>query len=889
VIGSCRPEARLGIVGLVAAAWAIAAQAATDAPDAPAPGLAATLRREGEPADAVHRVDPRPSHDWGDAPPDPRLGPGGFHARWDGWLLVQSPGPHRFRVEADGEARLVLGDEAAREIPGARASEPVDLPAGFVRFRLDYRHARGPARLAVGWEGPGFGPEPLPARVLFHDPEASPPDPFEAGRRLADRLGCANCHRVLDSPPHPDLGPPLAEAGRSIDPGWLLAWLRDPHALRPTAAMPSLGDAGLAPADAADLAAFLRQNARPPGEPTAELTMALNVADPALGRRLFRASGCLACHARRDDGPGAPEPPRDAVDLTDVGRKRDARWLARFLARSGKDGPSPHRPDLRLDPDPAAHLAAYLDGPGGPPAEGAGAPAVGDAGRGRRLAERARCAACHAIPGLDPTAPDLPLGPGSDPSAGCLADRGRAPLVPRFALTDEERTALRAFVAGLPGRPSPAPAETRAEDDLRRRRCLNCHARDGQGGSVLGVRLAAYLAEDPELGALKGRLTPPDLTAVGAKLRPEYLAQAVRGEAPVARPWLAVRMPRFAFEPGEAERLAAYFRGRDGAAGEGRSEPRPPDAPPDRERAAALIGQRGFGCVSCHVVGGRMPPGGEPETMGPDLALADRRLPYDYFRRWLADPQRILPGTPMPQFVQPVPGQPGELGEQLDVLWSALGDDPVALVGAGVATQVRRPGKDRAEVVHDMVVLDESVPIESRYVPRAVAIGLPNGRSLLFDADRLAWVAAWRGGFLTRTKSGRLWEWRPDAPIDWRPDDRPPPVAWIGPDGERVGPRPERDRFGRFRGLTFEGPGVSIAYDLRTPGGSWCHVVERLAPVGVEGWTRDVSVSGVPAGMTPVVGPPGPSSTVATDEDGDGTFRARIEADGRGPGAGPQG
>src|SRR5437867_2899066 len=72
---------------------------------------------------------------------------------------------------------------------------PVKLPAGFASWTLTYRHDKGPARLAFDWEGPGFPREPLPARLLFHDPKSEPPpDRFEEGRRLADRLGCANCH-----------------------------------------------------------------------------------------------------------------------------------------------------------------------------------------------------------------------------------------------------------------------------------------------------------------------------------------------------------------------------------------------------------------------------------------------------------------------------------------------------------------------------------------------------------------------------------------------------------------------------------------------------------------------------------------------------------------------
>src|SRR5207249_8565927 len=105
--------------------------------------------------------------------------------------------------------------------------------------------------------------------------------------------------------------------------------------------------------------------------------------------------------------------------------------------------------------------------------------------------------------------------------------------------------------------------ETRALDAIDRLNCLGCHVRDGRGGLDLASRLAPLLGQDSALGGLKGRLTPPNLTAVGDKLRPEYLTVAIRGEAPTARPWLAVRMPAFSFEPGEADAIAGFFGARD--------------------------------------------------------------------------------------------------------------------------------------------------------------------------------------------------------------------------------------------------------------------------------------------------------------------------------------
>jgi mono/diheme cytochrome c family protein len=61
---------------------------------------------------------------------------------------------------------------------------------------------------------------------------------------------------------------------------------------------------------------------------------------------------------------------------------------------------------------------------------------------------------------------------------------------------------------------------------------------------------------------------------------------------------------------------------------------------------AVLFGR--WECVRCHVVAGRL-PNQPPGNMAPDLARARERLRPGWIRTWLEDPQRIVPGTRMPQ------------------------------------------------------------------------------------------------------------------------------------------------------------------------------------------------------------------------------------------------
>jgi hypothetical protein len=306
-------------------------------------------------------------------------------------------------------------------------------------------------------------------------------------------------------------------------------------------------------------------------------------------------------------------------------------------------------------------------------------------------------------------------------------------------------------------------------------------------------------------------------------------------------------MPGFSFEPGEADALVQYFLGCDRmeAAHGAPDQPTQPDAAAF-ETAVALIGQRGFGCVNCHVLAGKIPPGGEPETLGPDLALAHRRMPARYFDRWIGNPQRIIPGTPMPQFVQPVAALAGTLEEQLATLWQLLGSTRVAEAAAQGTREILKRQGDRAMVVRDMVLLPGAP--DTVYTPRGVAIGLKNDHALLFDTDRLTWLAAWHQGFLSRTKSGRLWEWHPEGERLWLAARRLPPVVFVDPTGEAYLPAAVRDRFGHFSELDFAGSDVRLTYELNpptAPAAAPTQVAETIRPTD-DGWERTVRLIRVP-------------------------------------------
>jgi hypothetical protein len=157
---------------------------------------------------------------------------------------------------------------------------------------------------------------------------------------------------------------------------------------------------------------------------------------------------------------------------------------------------------------------------------------------------------------------------------------------------------------------------------------------------------------------------------------------------------------------------------------------------------------------------------------------------------------------------------------------------------------------ERAAVVRDMVVFKQAPG--SPYTPRGLAIGLAGGNSALFDTDRLAWIAWWHGGFLSRTKSGRLWEWHPEGTLVSTAQERGAPIVFVDAKGAAALPTEVRERFGSFRELVFEAGGVRLSYTLQGPESSLVQVEEQLKP-SANGWERCVRVQGVPAGYRPAL------------------------------------
>jgi hypothetical protein len=221
------------------------------------------------------------------------------------------------------------------------------------------------------------------------------------------------------------------------------------------------------------------------------------------------------------------------------------------------------------------------------------------------------------------------------------------------------------------------------------------------------------------------------------------------------------------------------------------------DARHDPAKGMAMVGTKtGLACIACHDIKQHRTAA---ESKGTNLALVAQNVSYDWFVRWMSDPQRMKPGVPMPAFFA---GQaPGERQRQIDTLWDYLSQGNAMELPEELRTAPRQfvlePGS--APMVHRVYF---RLP-DGRELLRAICVGLPNGMSYCFDADtcRLAYV--WSGGYL-------------DMEPHWKSQSlRPVPAvgeAWYLPSAEeglRVG-----DQVPVFRGYEIvEGiPRFEFAY-----------------------------------------------------------------------------
>ena len=475
----------------------------------------------------------------------------------------------------------------------------------------------------------------------------------DPGEILIGEMNCVACHEVaepikarLASRPSPRLD---AAHAVKVTPQWLRAFLENPQATQPGTLMPDLL-ASLEPSARAEAAEALThylvelRGAGQAAQPESEVDIL------PLGRTLYHAVGCVACHAPEElpaekvnspEGWAELERLRQAsVPLGELERKYTVAALGAFLQDPLKSRPGGRMPSFKLTAAEARAIATYLLRAG---AQTPAKPAdftldVGKAARGKELFASLNCAACHQVDAPGRKAKPMARLNARQPS-GCLATKPKAGL-PKFEVSDRQRVVMLAHLGNQAALAEPLTPEQQITRTMTALNCYACHARERRGG-VDPLR-REYFTSRIDLGD-EGRL-PPTLRGVGAKLRPESIKEVLIDGGTV-RDYMATRMPLYGGN--NVVHLPALLE---------QADARPEAmAPPDIDGTAIardadagrkLIGAGGLNCIGCHNFDGHPSPG----LPGLDLAASVRRLKWDWFRRYLLDPQSVRSGTRMPSF-----------------------------------------------------------------------------------------------------------------------------------------------------------------------------------------------------------------------------------------------
>ena len=250
-------------------------------------------------------------------------------------------------------------------------------------------------------------PEELAGRI--EAAAAEPPGNAANGKKLFSESRCITCHTVEGK--GNGSAPELSKIASAATRGWLLAFLRDPHAFNPRTRMPRYR---FCEAESRDVVAYLEDEFRDFDAPKDILEpLRVNQTLAENGGKLFRHYGCFACHDPAGSASERFGPDLDGIGdkraaSLDFGRRADLAAHAAGVARREAGGSAllrrraedavlrlqrrglarrRHGPSLarRADRCPSVPLRAAAD--------------AGAAARraGRQLIDRYRCLSCHQI------------------------------------------------------------------------------------------------------------------------------------------------------------------------------------------------------------------------------------------------------------------------------------------------------------------------------------------------------------------------------------------------------------------------------------------------------------------------------------------------------------
>jgi len=551
---------------------------------------------------------------------------------------------------------------------------------------------------------------------------------LNSGRDLIRIYGCFGCHKLPGYENVRKVGPDLSTVSGKLTKEWVRKWLENPKAFKSQARMPQFwwnsnnsGSDYWDKRNAAEInaiAEFLWSKSKPK-----ELPAGRTNGDAAAGKQIVETVGCFGCHAIGPIQEVANQSQirrRHGYNLENQGSKVSQSWLYNWVKDPAQVWPETKMPSLRLSDQEAADVAAYLSSMKNADWEKKPLPQI-DAGAlddvtvellrnnstdieareklkgmtldqknlyaGERLISRYGCFACHNIPGFEKAQPIgtelteagsklisqldfgfLPIEHSrrawyeqklKDPR---IFDVGRVKRpeellkMPNFHFSDKDVEMISGVLVSLVKDPVPlemrdktTQAVAEGRQLVAEKNCRGCHLVEGAGGDIRPTK-----KEQAQW--------PPNLNTEGFKTQPLWLHPFLKDPGSVTlRPWLTTRMPTFHFTEQQAGTIERYFSALDKVDYPFINTEIETDS--ERLKVGADLFTK-LQCASCHPTGNTLPPGKAPEDLAPNLQLAHERLRPDWILQWLADPQKIFPGTRMPSFF--AAGQPNPFPEILN-------------------------------------------------------------------------------------------------------------------------------------------------------------------------------------------------------------------------------
>ena len=632
------------------------------------------------------------------------------------------------------------------------------------------------------------------------------PAAIAAGQALYHSVGCVQCHAPTELPTGAannasakaefdrlqQTSVPLGPLAAKYTVSDLAAFLKDPLAARPSGRMPSLR---LNDAESRSIAMFLLREQRPAGAPTKLEGLDYESYEqdlpelPEFDRLTPTKTGnvetfTLKVASRKENFAlrfrGTLTAPKDG-EYRFWTRSDDGSRLSidgKNIVENGGIHPAQDR-DGKVDLTAGDHAieVVYFDGggqtefkvswqpPGGKREEIpasvlthdgqamtplGSAPFVVDAGKaahGANLYLAMQCAQCHgdlpataSIDALTPTGKPLAQLRARQPT-GCLATQP-SERAPKFEITDRQRVVLLATLQNQALLAEPLEPHDLVKRTMTTMNCYACHQRDRRGG-VDGLH-RDYLTSVGEVDLGDEGRVPPHLNQVGAKLQSDWIKQ-VLVEGAAVRPYMATRMPQF----GEANvgHLPALFEKADALPA---AQPQPDVfakgmAGDANKFGRTLVGTTGLSCIACHHLAGNKSLG----VPALDLATSGPRLKWDWFRRYLLDPQELRPGTRMPAFWPAgisvnKETLAGDAEKQISAIWSYLARRNFTDLPPGLVHSKQEILAQTEAVIYRNFIDGGG--------PRAIGVAYPEKANLAFDAEEMRLALIWQGAFIDAAK-----------------------------------------------------------------------------------------------------------------------------------------